>query len=131
MSRCGVEDLGGWRLGAKASKEGSPVAKLIVKLGNGGGEGGRIGSAFREGLRLVVGKGDKVAFWYDNWLGERPLREAFSRLFRAAINEDTPMEEYYGVMNGQPQWKRLFRRNLRERSNIRLQNDCWGKLKCA
>lgn len=35
MSRYGVEDLGGWRLGAKANKEGSPIAKIIVKLGNG------------------------------------------------------------------------------------------------
>lgn len=31
--------------------------------------------------RFLVGKGDRIMFWKDLWLRERPLKEVFPKIF--------------------------------------------------
>lgn len=59
VARYGEEDLGGWRLGRTATREGSLVVRALVRLGNGDG---RIREAFHNGIRVLVGKGDRISF---------------------------------------------------------------------
>lgn len=92
MARYHVDDLVGWKLGAKAVKEGSVVAKVIDRLGN---SEGTIRVAFRDGIRFLVAKAVGFYLWKDKWLGERALSEACPRLFREAWNRDAKVSYYY------------------------------------
>lgn len=74
VTRYGVEDLRGWQLENRAAREGSIVIKSIVKLGKGEG---KVGGAFKGGLRVLANRGDNVLFWKDKWVGESSLSEAF------------------------------------------------------
>lgn len=37
---------------------------------------------FREGLDKRLGMGDKIRFWEDNWVGSRPFKEEYPRLYK-------------------------------------------------
>ncbi|KAL9666562.1 hypothetical protein QQ045_000897 [Rhodiola kirilowii] len=37
-----------------------------------------VGQAFREGIKLKLGKGEEIDFWEDIWLGDQPLKAQYS-----------------------------------------------------
>ena len=39
---------------------------------------------FSQSIRFHVGKGDRVRFWLDTWIGDSPLASQFTNLFRCA-----------------------------------------------
>lgn len=47
-------------------------------------------------------------------MGERPLMETFPKLFRATMNHDALIREYYNENNDIPQWSISFRRTSRD-----------------
>ena len=58
-----------------------------------GGVGVGVGSWFDNNIRRVVGDGRHTRFWYDNWVGDVPLRNKFPRLFDLAVNHEASVEE--------------------------------------
>ena len=67
----------------------------IVKVcKEGGGEGW-----FQNELRWKLGRGDKIRFWEDVWVGESNLKTTFQRLFTLLINQGQKVEDV-GVWEG-------------------------------
>lgn len=93
MARYKIEDIGGWRLGDKV-EEGSPAVRAWWRISNGKG---KVGSIFKEKLRMLVRKGDKTLFWMDHWVGERPLKDVFPRLFRISSNRHATVQDCYAI----------------------------------
>jgi len=58
---------------------------------SGVGEG--VGNWFEDDIRRVVGDGHNTLFWFDNWVGDMPLRFKFPRLFDLAVNKECLVEE--------------------------------------
>ncbi|GLT77628.1 hypothetical protein SLA2020_491960 [Shorea laevis] len=42
----------------------------------------------KEGIVKVVGEGNETYFWEDRWVGERPLKEKYERLYRIAVKQE-------------------------------------------
>ena len=43
---------------------------------------------FRKNIRFVVGVGDRVKLWTDQWCGDSPLQLTFSSVYGIASNKD-------------------------------------------
>jgi len=64
---------------------------MVCRVREGVGEG--VWHWFDDNVRRVVGDGTGTLFWYDNWLGEIPLRLKFLRLFDLSVRKESMMEE--------------------------------------
>ena len=49
---------------------------------------------FGRQVRFRVGKGDKISFWTDLWVGGLPLLSAFLELFNCASNQKAKVLDY-------------------------------------
>jgi len=67
--------------------------QLMCRAREGLGEGVR--RWFDENVRRVVGDGRNTFFWYDNWVGEIPLRFKFPRLFDLAVSKESSVEDMW------------------------------------
>jgi len=74
----------------------------------------RTTNAFKLGLRLKCGLGNKVRFWTNRWIGEVPLAYAFPSLFEMASDK----EAWVSLQIQDNNWALTFRHPL---SLIRLQ----------
>lgn len=57
-----------------------------------------ISRVYRLFLQLVIlhlGKGDKVRFWEDTWVGDQPLKVRFLNLFRIDLLKNKPLSLFY------------------------------------
>jgi len=61
---------------------------LVKMCKEGGGEGW-----FQEEVRWSLGKGDKVKFWEDVWIGNQPLKTLFPKLFSISLNQGQRVEK--------------------------------------
>ncbi|KAL9671156.1 hypothetical protein QQ045_008722 [Rhodiola kirilowii] len=73
--------------------------KDILKVVQGHSE---VGIAFREGLKLKLGRGMDILFWEDVWVGDKALKEQYPKLFSLAITFRRPLY----------QWEEAYRREL-------------------
>lgn len=62
--------------------------------------------------RLLVGKGDRMGFWSDLWLGERPLKEICPRLYMISRNKSTLVKDCYKMEGNEISWNLDFRWEL-------------------
>jgi len=71
-----------------------------------------VGHWFDDNVRRVVGDGKGTLFWYDNWIGDIPLRLKFPRLFDLAMFKEVTVEEMWrqGWEDGGLAW--VWRRRL-------------------
>ncbi|KAL9662535.1 hypothetical protein QQ045_027368 [Rhodiola kirilowii] len=83
--------------------------KDILKIVKGNSE---VALAFKEGLKLKLGRGEKISFWEDVWLGERALKDQYPKLHQLAVNNKTSVREMGDWIGGTWQWHLKFRRNL-------------------
>lgn len=60
-----------------------------------------------------MGIGDKVRFWDDVWLGEVPLKERFSRLYRISTQQNNRISEVGNWEEGVWRWEFNWRREMR------------------
>lgn len=51
-------------------------------------------------------------FWKDKWVGKSSLSQVFPKLFRAVLDRDASVKDYYSEVNGKPHWSITFRRTL-------------------
>ena len=71
----------------------------------GGGEGW-----FQKEVHWVLGRGDKVRFWEDVWIGDTSLRSLFPRLYSLSANKEQTVEEV-GMWEGLDwKWRLGWRR---------------------
>ncbi|KAL9686141.1 hypothetical protein QQ045_023596 [Rhodiola kirilowii] len=71
-----------------------------------------VGSAFRKGLSLKLGRGDSIKFWIDAWAGEQPLKFQFPKLFNIAVKQRATISEMGWWIDSGWKWAIRFRRNL-------------------
>lgn len=69
---------------------------------------------FLECTRWKVGKGDRIWFWGNEWIGDFKLEDHFSRIFAIAQARDIIVEEAYSVMRGSRDWTVQVNRNLND-----------------
>ena len=64
---------------------------------------------FQEELRWKLGRGDKIRFWEDVWVGNTSLKTCFQRLYTLTANQEQEVEEA-GVWEGfEWQWRLQWR----------------------
>lgn len=83
-ARHGTENDNGLGLGEGAEKSGPGLLRAWWRVCQGRMV---VGSLYKEKLRILVGKGNRTQFWKDLWIGDRPLKNRFPRLFRVARNK--------------------------------------------
>ncbi|GKV01549.1 hypothetical protein SLEP1_g14096 [Rubroshorea leprosula] len=76
----------------------SGVWKDIMGLGSGSE---RLVAMLGEGFKWKVGNGSCVHFWHDKWVGDKPLRNLFPRLYALAIRRDGQLKDmgYWSAEN--------------------------------
>jgi len=84
--------------------------KIICRVRDGVGE--EVGRWFDENIRTVVGDGWNTLFWYDNWIGDIPLRFKFPRLFDLTVDKECNMEEMRRLSWGGDGRAWVWRRHL-------------------
>ncbi|XP_057803730.1 uncharacterized protein LOC131019067 [Salvia miltiorrhiza] len=102
--------------------EGCCVREGWMKGGRGGGwwlkvldvGGVRLGGWFFENLSRHVGNGRDTKLWVDRWVGGKPLRFVFPRLFQLCENKNVSIEESGRWENGSWSWELKWRRELFE-----------------
>lgn len=83
-AKYGTSSVNEWSLGEEMDRSGSQTLRAWWRICQ---DRSQVGVLFRNHLRLLVGKGNRTFFWEDVWLGDTPLKERFSRLFRASRNK--------------------------------------------
>ncbi|XP_071712589.1 uncharacterized protein [Rutidosis leptorrhynchoides] len=67
------------------SQEGSGVWCNILRPGH---DIEKLGINFSNSFLKQIGNGVDTAFWFDPWLGDKPLKTVFGRLYRLETNQD-------------------------------------------
>lgn len=65
---------------------------------------------FQKGLRRRLGKGNKIKFWEDVWLGNLSLKEIFPRLYNMSECKDKFIEELGEWVRENWEWSLSWRR---------------------
>lgn len=104
-AKYGTLNANGWNLGDEVEKSGSHVLKAWWRISQGRSE---VGNQFREHLRLLVGKGNRTFFWEDVWLGDRPLKASFPRLYKASRCRLASVKDVFFVHNRRVSWNLDF-----------------------
>lgn len=69
---------------------------------------------FSKHITFEVGYGNNVWFWQGWWCGQKPLREAFPRLFILAQKKDALVADCFSWHADCPQWYITFHRALQD-----------------
>jgi hypothetical protein len=70
--------------------------------------------ALRKCSSSRVGNGNHVAFWNDAWLGDKPLKDQFPRLYKISSSPSALFQIWeIGCMHGSWSWNVFWHRNLR------------------
>ena len=75
---------------------------------------------FRE-VGFLVGDGQAVRFWLDDWVGIGSLYGLFPRLFRLAVNKESSVSDCFEVRNECLVWGVSFRRTLRPLEGVQYE----------
>ena len=71
-------------------------------------------SLLRNGIKMMVGNGEKTRFWEDVWLAELPLAEKFPRLYSISTQQQTHIADF-GVWDDLSwSWNIIWRREFFE-----------------
>ncbi|KAK3230651.1 hypothetical protein Dsin_002532 [Dipteronia sinensis] len=64
----------------------------------------------KEGFKVVIGCGDKADFWNDIKVGERPLKEVFSRMYALAVEKEGQVKKFGNWDSSIWRWEIKLRR---------------------
>lgn len=84
--------------------------------------GGNNSVGMREHLERVVGNGEKVYFWWDNWVGGCSLKDRFPRLFNCSRLKNAKVAEMGKWVGEEWKWDWKWRRNFSS-NNINAFNE--------
>ena len=65
-------------------------------------------------MNYRVGMGEKILFWKDNWIGDRPLANQFPDLCSSAMHKEAMVNCYLSFSGEQKVWTPILGRNIRE-----------------
>ncbi|KAE8657746.1 hypothetical protein F3Y22_tig00116983pilonHSYRG00087 [Hibiscus syriacus] len=68
--------------------------------------------SLKELFQIQVGDGSNINFWHDSWLGNRPLKVLFPRIFALAINKDGPIADFEVKNASGWDWKVVLRKEV-------------------
>jgi hypothetical protein len=69
---------------------------------------------FSSHSRLVVGEGNWVRFWNDQWCRETKLKEDFPELYSIAREKDASVAANVEFLGGMFQWNVIFGREIHD-----------------
>ena len=75
------------------------------------------GEILVEGFGFIVGKGERVRFWFDDWVGVGPLQFLYPRVFRVVSNKECSVKELkecYVWVGNTMSWDSSSRRALHQ-----------------
>ncbi|XP_028122593.1 uncharacterized protein LOC114319737 [Camellia sinensis] len=72
----------------------------------------QLGEFFGEQVQIIVGNGRMIKFWYDPWLGDRGLKDEFTRLFSLSTEKEDSLQQISAKIGASGRWQRQFRRPL-------------------
>ncbi|KAK1423484.1 hypothetical protein QVD17_18787 [Tagetes erecta] len=75
-------------------------------------------------IRGVVGKGNKLMFWSDIWIGNAPLGDQFPAIAKISSSSDITIEECYTLVNGTLIWNIPWKRNPQSHDELNQWNTC-------
>lgn len=58
-------------------------------------------------MEIQVGRGDKVSFWDDKWLGDGPIKAEFLNLYRVSMQK-VAVQEVLSRVNVNIEWNLNF-----------------------
>jgi len=79
---------------------------LVKVCREGGGEGW-----FQKEVHWKLGRGDKVRFWEDVWIGDTSLKSLFQRLYSLSVNQEHKIEDVGAWEGSEWKWKLEWRRD--------------------
>ncbi|KAK9000846.1 hypothetical protein V6N11_081330 [Hibiscus sabdariffa] len=71
-----------------------------------------VGVCLRTNLKIQVGDGASIRFWFDLWISETPLRFLFSRIFTVCSSKQGFIAEFGRKVDGRWLWEIPLRRQL-------------------
>ncbi|KAL9681972.1 hypothetical protein QQ045_013765 [Rhodiola kirilowii] len=89
----------------KLSKSWKDILKTVK-------ENSEVALAFREGVKLKLGRGNEIKFWEDVWLGDRALKDQYPKLYLLAVDNQAVVREMGSWIGRVWQWQLKFRRGL-------------------
>ncbi|KAL9690818.1 hypothetical protein QQ045_011229 [Rhodiola kirilowii] len=96
------------KMTAKVSRV-SRTWKNIISAVRGNSE---VATAFREGLKLKLGRGNEISFWDDVWLGVKSFKDQYPKLYTLALDNQLKVGEMGYWLDGVWHWQVRFRRPL-------------------
>ncbi|KAL9691756.1 hypothetical protein QQ045_012182 [Rhodiola kirilowii] len=87
----------------------SSTWKNIFRIVQGNSE---VALAFREGIKLKLGRGNNIAFWEDAWAGDKSFKIQYPKLFSLAVDNQAKVGEMGYWVDGVWHWLLTFRRPL-------------------
>ena len=99
----------------------SPYIYMLSSLGAVNSSFGDVskvrGEILVEGFGFIVGKGERVRFWFDDWVGVGPLQFLYPRVFRVVSNKECSVKELkecYVWVGNMMSWDISVRRALHQ-----------------
>ncbi|GKV40806.1 hypothetical protein SLEP1_g48407 [Rubroshorea leprosula] len=86
----------------------SRVWKDIVGVGSGSE---RLGLMLGKGFKWEIGDGSRVAFWDDKWVGDKPLKDLFPRLYALSLTKEGLLKDMDFWSEGTWVWDCRWRRS--------------------
>ncbi|KAL9691204.1 hypothetical protein QQ045_011623 [Rhodiola kirilowii] len=83
--------------------------KDIIKSVQGKSE---VALTFKKGVKLKLGNGKTISFWYDIWLGDKPVKDQYPKLFLLALDSQATVRGMGSWVGGIWLWQLSFRRTL-------------------
>lgn len=71
-----------------------------------------IESDLESNICFQIGTGERIGFWQDLWIGDRPLAAQFLELYRCASNRQAKVINYLSRNANQIVWSSVFRWNF-------------------
>lgn len=59
---------------------------------------------FQECIKWKMGRGNKILFWMDEWIGSWCLKDQFLSIFVIAQSKNMVVDEAYAMVNERPEW---------------------------
>lgn len=72
----------------------------------------RIRDIVEEGMKIEMGDGSSIRFWYDNWCPSSPLNISFPRMFSTSLQREDYVSQMGEWVDEAWRWNLSWRRNL-------------------
>ncbi|KAK2640108.1 hypothetical protein Ddye_027903 [Dipteronia dyeriana] len=93
-------------------KDNSPASNFVEAVQSLLEEGSKSAVILKDGLKVVVGSGDRARVWTDAWCDSTPLRYSFPRIYVLSNNKEGAVRDFGKWIGNSWVWDVRFRRRL-------------------